>query len=133
LNVVALDTGIFALYFGNDAHVRDLINDILKGRIVAHTCELNLAEYYYKTCEKSGREVAIMTTESIRGTPIKIHQPDESLTSEAGLLKCKHRGKISLADSYLLAVAKIYNCRLFTTDSILKEVDLVPTTLLKVP
>jgi predicted nucleic acid-binding protein len=129
---LALDTGPFTLHFGNDPQVRELINDILNGSKEAHTCELNLAEHYYKMCEKSGRDIAIITTGSIRGTPIRIHSPDEALTLEAGSIKCKYRGKISLADSYVLAVAKIHNCRLITTDPVLKEIGLVPTTLLKV-
>jgi predicted nucleic acid-binding protein len=130
---VALDTGPMALHFGNDPQVRDLMNGILKGTIEAHTCELNLAEHFYKICEKSGREIALITTTSLRGIPIKIHSPDESLTLEAGLLKCKYRGKLSLADAYVLAIAKAHNCRLITTDQVIKELNLVPTTLLKVP
>ena len=130
---VALDTGPFALHFGNDPQVRELMNGILKGVTEAHTCEINLAEHFYKTCEKSGREMAIITTSSIRNIPIKVHSPDESLTFEAGSLKCKYRGKLSLADSYVLAVAKMHNCRLFTTDHFIKEINFVPTTLLKVP
>ncbi|MDA4131379.1 MAG: PIN domain-containing protein [Thaumarchaeota archaeon] len=133
LDRFALDTGAFSLHFGNDPQVREIMSMILKGNAEAHTCELNLAEHYYKTCEKSGRDVAIITTGSIRETPIQIHSIDPALTLEAGALKCKYRGKISLADAYVMAVAKIYNCRLVTTDPVLKELGIVPTTLLKVP
>jgi predicted nucleic acid-binding protein len=130
---LALDTGAFALHFGNDPQVRDIMNDILKGSVEAHTCELNLAEYYYKTCEKSGRDIAAITTSSIRETPIRIHSPETELTAEAGSLKCKYRGKISLADSYILAVATTYNCgSLVTTDPILKELNIVSTNLLRI-
>jgi len=130
---VALDTGSFTLHFGNDPQVRGIMADILKDSIEAHTCELNLAEYFYKTCERMGRDIALITSGSIREIPVRIHSPDEPLTLEAGSLKCKYRGKISLADAYILAVAKIYNCKLFTTDPTLKEIGLVQTTLLKVP
>jgi predicted nucleic acid-binding protein len=129
---VALDTGPLSLHFGNDTRVRELMNDILKGKIEAHTCELNIAELFYKTCEKSGRETASVVSNSVRGIPIKIHSPDESLTLEAGSLKCTHRGKISLADSYILAVAKLERCRLVTTDQVLKEIGIVKTTFLKI-
>ena len=133
LDRFALDTGAFSLHFGNDPQVRETMSAVLKGNAEAHTCELNMAEHYYKTCEKSGRDVAIITTSSIRETPIQIHSIDPTLTMEAGSLKCKYRGKISLADSYIMAVAKTYNCRLVTTDPVLKEIGIVPTTLLKVP
>ena len=127
---LALDTGSFTLHFGGDPQVRDMMNDILGGRKEAHTCELNLAEHYYKTCEKLGRDVAIVTTGSIREIPVRIHSPDKVFSLEAGTIKCKFRGKVSLADAYILAVAKIYDCRLITTDPALKEINLVPTTLL---
>jgi hypothetical protein len=47
-----------------------------EGNTEAHTCELNLAEHYYKTSEKSGRDVAEMTNVAIRSTPIQIHIPE---------------------------------------------------------
>lgn len=130
---VALDTGAFALHFENNSQVREIINAILSKSLEAHTCELNLAEHYYKTCEKKGRDIAEITNAAIRRISINIHVPDEPLSIDAGRLKCKHRGKLSIVDSYILAVSKRYNCRLITTDSVLKEINLVPTTLLKIP
>ena len=130
---LAIDTGPFALHFANDPQVHQMMEEISRGYKEAHTCELNLAEHYYKICEKLGRDVAVITTNSIREIPIHIHPPDKFLTDEAGSMKCRFRGKISLADSYILAVSKIYDCRLITTDQVLKEIGLVPTTLLKVP
>lgn len=121
------------MHFGSDPQVRDVMNGILKRTIEAHTCELNIAEYYYKACEKFGKETADTFSNSIREIPIKIHSPNQSLTLEAGSLKCRYRGKISLADAYILAIARSEHCVLFTTDSCLKEIDIVPTIVLKVP
>ncbi len=86
---VGLDTGAFALHFGNDPQIRE--------------------------------------------TMTAIHPAEEILTREAASLKCRYRGKISIVDSYILAVSKEHNCRLITTDPILRELNIVPITHLKVP
>lgn len=130
---VMLDTGAFSLYFGGDAQIKEIMSAILKGDTEAHTCELNVAEYYYKTCERYGREIAAITSGAIRDTPILIHSPNGALTTEASQIKCTFRGKISLVDAYVLALSKVHRCRLITTDAALKDTKIVPTTLLKVP
>jgi len=82
---------------------------------------------------KSGRDVAGITQRSIRDKPIRVHVPDQRLSLEAASLKCKYRGRISLVDAYILALSKENKCRLITTDPLLKEINLVPTTLISVP
>jgi len=130
---ISLDTGVFTLYFIDDSRGTEVINNIFKGTLEGHTCELNLAEYYYKTCETAGQEVAEVTQRAIRAKPIRIHTPEQDLTNQAARLKCDYRGKISLVDSYILALSREYKCRLVTTDPVLKEINLVSTTLLDVP
>jgi predicted nucleic acid-binding protein len=106
---------------------------IESGALESHTCELNIAELYYKTCETLGGDVAEIRTTTIRESNIEVHPADEILTAQAGSLKCKYRGKISLADAYILGTSIEYKCRLITTDSTLKELNLVPTSLLSLP
>lgn len=131
---VALDTGAMMLHFADDRHIRDTMTRIQSGTLESHTCEPNMAELYYKTCETFGREVAELRTTTIRESNILIHPVDKMLTEQAGSLKCRYRGKISLADAYILATSLEYKCgRLFTTDPRLKEIDVVPTSLLSVP
>lgn len=130
---VALDTGVFTLYYIDDRQGKDSLESIFRGDLVGHTCELNLAEYYCKTCENAGREIAEITQRAIRAKPIHVHVPEQELSTLAASLKCDFRGKISLVDSYILAVSKRYGCRLITTDPVLKEINVVPTTLFDVP
>ena len=94
------------------------------------TCETNMAELYYKTCENLGSDVAELMIMTIRESNIEVHPVDEILTERAGSLKCKYRGKISLADTYILATSTEFRCRLITTDPILEELGIVPTSLL---
>jgi predicted nucleic acid-binding protein len=109
---------------------RETIAKIENGSLESYTCETNMAELYYKTCENLGSDVAELRTTTIRESNIEIHPVDEILTERAGSLKCKYRGKISLADAYILATSMEFRCRLITTDPILKELGSVPTSLL---
>lgn len=126
---VFLDTGIFLLHFEDDRRIREIMRDIESGRIEGHTSELNVAELEYKTCEEDGSQVAEIRTRSLRRTPVQIHSPTEESTTLAASLKCRYRNKISLADAYTLATTINTKCWLATTDRILKEIGIVPTTL----
>ncbi len=130
-NRYTLDTGPLLLYFGEDLRVKKLLDEIRHGRAAGSTCEPNLAELYYKTCEKLGREAAQIRYLSIRRSGLSVVAPSESLSRLAGELKCKHRGKLSLVDAYILAVAIDERSTLITSDSRLTEMDLVPTRLME--
>ena len=125
------DTGPLLLYFGEDLRVKKFLDEIRHGKAVGSTCELNLAELYYKTCEKLGRETAQIRYLSIRRSGLSVVAPGESLSRLAGELKCKHRCKLSLLDAYILAVAIEERSRLITSDSRISEMDLVPTRFME--
>lgn len=130
-NHYTFDTGPLLLYFGEDLRVKKLLDEIRHGKAAGFTCEPNLAELYYKTCEKLGRETARIRDLSIRRYGLSIIPPNESLSRLAGELKCKHRGKLSLVDAYILAVAIVERATLVTSDSRISELNLVPTRLLE--
>jgi len=110
-----------------------MLDEVLAGRVEGYTCETNMAEFYYKTCERLGREVAEVRHTSIRHSKMSILATDERLTRIAGGLKCIHRGKLSLADAYIVAVAKMLGGTLVTTDPRLLEIKVAQTRLLKIP
>jgi len=110
-----------------------MFNEIESGDTEGHTCETNLAEFYYKTCERLGREVAEVRNTSLRHSRLSIMLIDEALTRFAGGLKCVYRGKLSLADAYVLAAAKMKGGVLVTTDSRIAELKLAPINFLKIP
>jgi len=116
-----IDTGVLFLYLIDDERVRPYFKEINEGRAKAFICDINLAEYYYKTCEKLGREIADVRYNQIRVlmNPVSTNQ---DLTREAGKIKCKYRDKLSLADCFALALSKIKGAILLTTDSDLAEI-----------
>ncbi len=132
-NKLVFDTGPLFLYFAEDLHVKEVLDEVVAGKAEGFTCETNIAELYYKTCEKFGRDVAEVRQLSIRHSKISILPIDESLTRTAGSLKCTHRGKLSLVDAYILAAVKMLEGTLITTDPRLKELKIVPTKLIKIP
>ena len=83
---------------------------------------MNLAEYYYKMCEKLGKDVADVRYHQIRGSGVGSIATDEELTMKAGEKKCKYRGKLSLADCFSLALSELRKATLLTTDSELAKV-----------
>jgi len=118
-----LDAGIFSLILAGDTNVKRFVEEIASGKAEPLACEVNLAEFYAKTCEKKGKEVADIYYLRIRYQPnMTIIAPNEELTKNAAWLKCKHRGKVSLADCYAAAAASISKATLITTDAILHKV-----------
>jgi len=125
------DTGPLFLYFGESVRAKKLLDEVQRGRVEGSTCEPNLAELYYKTCEKMGRETARIRYLSIRRSKVIVFAPDETLSRSAGELKCKHRGKLSLVDAYALALAKERGATLITSDPRISELAIVPTQLIE--
>ena len=66
-----------------------------------------------------------------RNSPLVVKEIDETLTVEATRLKLKYHDKLSLADCYLIALAKQLKSSVVTTDSRVKEVMEAPTRLIR--
>lgn len=93
---------------------------------------VNLSEFYYKTCQALGREVAEIRYYQSRRTRLMIIETDGELSKLAGMEKCKHRMKLSLADCYALALAKQFKSTILTTDKELARAEGVSTLLFKI-
>lgn len=132
-NRYTFDTGPLLLYFGEDLRVKRLLDEVRHRRAMGSTCETNLVELHYKTCEKLGRETARIRYLSTRRSGLSVVAPDENLSRMAGELKCEHRGKLSLVDAYIVAVAIAERSTLITSDSRISELNLVSTKLLESP
>ena len=130
---ILFDTGPLFLYFAGDEDVKEMFEEVAAEKVMGYTCEVNMAEFYYKTCEEFGREVAEIRNISIRRSKIAVLAIDERLSRIAGRIKCTYRGKLSLADSYTLAAAKMLGATLITTDRKLADLKLVKTRLLQIP
>lgn len=116
------DAGILALFFAGDERVRGFFEEVEAGRARGYLCEVNLAEFYYKACEKLGKAVAELRYHQLRSSKLSIVSTDEELTKLAGEEKCEHRRALSLADCFALALAKRERAVLLTTDPELAKV-----------
>jgi len=126
-----LDAGALSLFFAGDPRVIPYFNRIDQGQANGLMTEINLTEYYYKTCQKIRTHAADTRYFLLRNSKLKTIG-DEGLTRSAGLEKCKQILDLSLADCFALALAKRENAALITTDSELAKVKDVPTKFFRV-
>jgi len=109
------DTGALSLFFADDDRLRGLVESIHEGKDGGSLSSVTLAEFYYKTCQRLGREVATLWSRQL-SERIEVVAADVELSTSAGLEKCRNNG-LSLADCYALALTKRVHGLLLTTDS----------------
>jgi len=117
---LVLDAGVLTLYFAGDRRVKQFFDEVDEERAVGMIAEVNLAEYYYKTCRKLGKETADSRYFMLTSSKLLITN-DERLTRLAALEKCRQRLDLSLADCFALALAIREKAILLTTDRELKK------------
>jgi predicted nucleic acid-binding protein len=88
---------------------------------------VNVAEFYYKTCQKLGKQTADTWYFQLGNTELAIVYATEELVRGAGLEKCRHSPSLSLADCFALALAKAEGALLLTTDGELAKIKDVRT------
>ncbi len=110
----ALDTGVLNLFYAGDARVSPYFRQVMEGRAEGLLMSVTLAEFFYKVCQKLGKEIATLRYNQCRSF-LRIIETDEGLSLNAGLEKC-HTSALSLADSFLLALAKDTKATILTTD-----------------
>jgi len=119
---LVLDTGVLMLILKGDPAVKEVVDALRRGA-EAYTATTNMAELYYKTEEKLGRQVAITWfNRLIRLRNLTIISVDTKLALRAGELKAKYGKQLSLADAIIIALAEECGGRLLTTDSRLRVV-----------
>jgi predicted nucleic acid-binding protein len=84
---------------------------------------VNWGEIYYNTMRKVSQEAAEQQARAIATLPIDIVGVDDDLTiaRQAALYKATHR--MSYADCFAAALAKVRNCELLTGDPEFKQVE----------
>jgi predicted nucleic acid-binding protein len=115
MSKLIIDTGVLSLHFRDDPRVERQFDEIDGGKSTGHIAGINLAEFYYKTCQKLSRQTADTWFHLVRGSPLRIAS-DEELNRQAGFERCKRTLDLSIADCYALALAKRLNGTLLTTD-----------------
>lgn len=124
---LVFDAGVLALWFAGDRRPAEYFRAVESGRSRGLVSGVNLAEFYYKSCQKAGRQSAdawyYQTVES--GLSVV---PAEGSDRAAGLEKCRSPS-LSLADCFALALARSEAGLLLTTDRELAETKDVRTKL----
>ena len=114
MNSFVFDTGVLSLFYADDERLSPLVDTIHRGRARGLLSSITFCEFYYKTCQSLGRDVATLWSRQL-SERIKLWGPTLSYLS-AGIEKCRNN-KLSLADSYALALSKQVGGILLTTDS----------------
>jgi len=119
---VVFDAGVLTLHFVDDPRVEEYFRGVDEDRFSGYISSVNLAEFYYKTCQKLGRQAADTRYYQIRRTLLHV-VGDDDLPRTAGLEKCRQPLNLSLADCFALALARRQNGLLLTTDGELSKVN----------
>ncbi len=115
-----MDTGVLSLFYAGDERVRPFFGQIQSGRARGYISSINLAELYYKVCQKLGQETAIVRFHQTQ-TILEAVETDGELAKAAGLNKCRY-GSLSLADAFAAALTEKLGGTLLTTDEALLKV-----------
>lgn len=118
---IVVDAGALTLFFAGDLRIKEHFNEMERGQAEGHICSVNLAEFYYKTCEKLGKQTADTWYHQSRAI-LRVVETDETLTHSVGLERCRQARRLSLADCHALALTRRLKAQLLTTDSELAKI-----------
>ena len=127
-----LDAGVLALYFAGREDVKRYVDEMYSRRAKGFMCEVNVAEFLYNYARVFGWDTALARHTLLRNSPISIVSVEEDLTVGAAKLKLKYYNVLSLADCYLIALAKKNKATIITTDQNVRDVNEVPTILIPI-
>jgi predicted nucleic acid-binding protein len=119
---LVFDAGALSLHFADHAGVKPYFDAAIAGRSVGLISSFNLAEFYYKTCQKFGKQTADTWYFQLRNSELDVVEREE-LVRLAGLEKCRGSHMLSLADCFALALTKYEGAMLITTDGELAKAE----------
>ncbi|HEY4674181.1 MAG TPA: PIN domain-containing protein [Nitrososphaerales archaeon] len=117
---LVIDAGALTLFYAGDLRVKPYFEQVKDKKTEGYITSVNLAEYYYKACQKLGKDIADLRYHQSR-TILTVIDSYEGLVAVAGFAKCRHNA-LSLADCFALALTKMINGILLTSDSELAKV-----------
>ncbi len=101
--------------------VAELLKDSLSGKAEIFLCVINWGEMYYIALREGGKERAELYKNTFARYPISIIDAGKELTLQAAQFKAAH--KMSYADAFAAALAKIKKATLVTGDKEFKSMD----------
>ena len=119
-----LDTWAVIAYLEDEPsgeQVEDLIATAHEEQIPIYMSVVNVGEVWYTMAREISEEEANASVKSLRDLRIQFENADWELTQEAARFKSKH--KMSYADAFAAALAKIKKADLVTGDNEFKPLD----------
>lgn len=119
-----LDSYALIAYAENEAgadKVTELFTKALENKAEIAVCVVNWGEMYYIALRESGEQTAELYRSILTKYPIKIVDADKELTLQAARFKAAH--KMSYADAYAAALAKLHKAELVTGDKEFKSIE----------
>ncbi len=101
--------------------VANVLKDALVDKAEIFMSVINWGEVYYIVLREQGKTAAELYLKTINRYPIKIIDVDKSLTLEAASFKAFY--KMSYADAFAVALAKVNKAKLVTGDKEFKAVE----------
>ncbi|MDG7013437.1 MAG: PIN domain-containing protein [Nitrososphaerota archaeon] len=108
------DTGALSLIYAKDERLRAVVERIECSEAEGLVSSVTLAEYYYKGCQWSGKDVALLRSRQ-HVERMTVMETSVGQSRAAGMEKCRN-SRLSLADSFVLALAKRQRGTILTTD-----------------
>lgn len=103
------------------AHVKDILKKATVNEAEVFVCIVNWGEMYYIALRENGEHTAELYKNTLAEYPIEKVNADEELTLCAARYKAFH--KMSYADAYACALAKMRKAELVTGDKEFKTVE----------
>lgn len=125
--VKVLDSWALIAFFEGEPAAEQVENLLVKAEAGTHKlllCVVNWGEIYYNTMRGVSQEAAEQTAKEVAGLTIEIVGVDDKnldLVRQAAIYKATR--KLSYADAFAAALAKIRNAELVTGDREFKEVE----------
>jgi len=120
-----MDAGVLSLFYAGDERVKPFFAQVQGGRAEGYVASINLAEFYYKACQKLGKETATVRFHQTQ-TVFEVVETDGDLVKAAGLNKCRY-SHLSLADAFAVALTEETGGTLLTTDEAILKVTEIRT------
>ncbi len=132
-NAYVLDTSAFFTFI-EDEDGADMIQSLLeqakRGEVKLFTSFVSFTEVFYITLQEEGEEETDTRIELMKQLPIERVESSEELGLTAGRLKAEYR--ISFADAWIAATAKLYHAVLVHKDPEFEQVQ-DKVSLLRLP
>ena len=103
------------------AVVEAILHQAAHEKVPLLLCVVNWGEIYYGTWRAGGKKAADALVEDLSRLPLQLVVADLALTQQAAAFKATR--KMSYADCFAAALAKIRNGELLTGDAEFKEVE----------